>query len=212
MIEYLIAFGCCVIIYLLYKKYFKPKPQVIFQQPTYVEPKKKIKSIIKKTKVSDIVYLSISINNHDEGKIIIKLFDKVTPKTCNNFRTLCDKKTYANSPFHRIIKDFMIQGGDYTNHDGTGGRSIYGNKFEDENFDLKHDRPYLLSMANSGPDSNGSQFFITTSKTPHLDGKHVVFGEVIEGIDLIDRLNNVNTDREDQPNDKIMISDCGIMI
>ena len=103
----------------------------------------------------------------------------------------------------------MIQGGDFTNHNGTGGRSIYGEKFEDENFQIKHDKPYLLSMANSGPNTNGSQFFITTSETPHLDGKHVVFGEVIEGFDLVDKLNNTRTDMSDHPTDKIVISDCG---
>ena len=104
----------------------------------------------------------------------------------------------------------MIQGGDYTNGDGTGGKSIYGSYFEDENFDIVHDRPYLLSMANAGPNTNGSQFFITTKETPHLDGKHVVFGEVIDGFELIDKLNVVRTDANDKPYDNITILDCGI--
>ena len=169
-----------------------------------------LKGIIKKNKKIDnnYVYLTISTNGEEDGTIKIKLFDDVVPKTCNNFRTLCKQKKYINSPFHRIIKDFMIQGGDYTKGNGTGGISIYGDKFEDENFILKHDRPYLLSMANAGPDTNGSQFFITTSETPHLDGKHVVFGEVIDGFTLIDKLNNVDTNHNDRPMDKIIISNC----
>jgi cyclophilin family peptidyl-prolyl cis-trans isomerase len=154
----------------------------------------------------EIIKLFIKINGNDEGIITIKLFDKIVPKTCNNFRTLCEKGKYNNCPFHRIIKDFMIQGGDFTKHNGTGGESIYGHTFEDENFDIKHDKPYLLSMANAGPDTNGSQFFITTVPTPHLDGKHVVFGEVIDGFDLIDKLNNIDTNHDDKPMDKIIIS------
>lgn len=102
----------------------------------------------------------------------------------------------------------MIQGGDFTNEDGTGGKSIYGNKFEDENFVIKHDKPYLLSMANSGPNTNGSQFFITTSETPHLNGKHVVFGEVVEGFDIIDELNVIDTDGKDKPVDDVRILRC----
>jgi cyclophilin family peptidyl-prolyl cis-trans isomerase len=167
----------------------------------------KSKEINKET----FVYLTVEINRQEVGKIVIKLFDDVVPKTCNNFRTLCKTKKYANSPFHRIIKDFMIQGGDFTNQNGTGGYSIYGNKFEDENFILKHNKPYLLSMANSGPDTNGSQFFITTTETPHLDGKHVVFGEVVKGFELIYQLNNVDTDHKDMPHDRIIISDSGII-
>jgi cyclophilin family peptidyl-prolyl cis-trans isomerase len=154
-------------------------------------------------------YLTVEINRQEVGKIIIRLFDEIVPKTCNNFRQLCRTKKYVNSPFHRIIKDFMIQGGDFTNHNGTGGYSIYGNKFEDENFILKHNKPYLLSMANSGPNTNGSQFFITTTETPHLDGKHVVFGEVVKGFELLYQLNMVDTDHKDMPHDRILISDSG---
>lgn len=164
------------------------------------------KSIIKKPKH---VYLTIEINKENIGNIVIKLFDNIVPKTSNNFRVLCKTKKYYSSPFHRIIKDFMIQGGDFTQHNGRGGESIYGSKFEDENFILKHDRPYLLSMANSGPDTNGSQFFITTSPTPHLDGVHVVFGEVIEGFDIVYKLNNTDTENDDTPTDRIIITDCG---
>ncbi len=153
--------------------------------------------------------MKIEINGKTIGNIVINLFDKVVPKTTNNFRTLCINKKYVTAPFHRIIKDFMLQSGDFTNYNGTGGISIYGDKFEDENFKLRHDRPYLLSMANAGPDTNGSQFFITTSKTPHLDGKHVVFGEVVDGFEIVDRLNNVKTNSDDKPFDSIVISDCG---
>jgi peptidylprolyl isomerase len=172
----------------------------------------KIKSIIKKAeKKLNHVYLTIEVNGKTIGKIIINLFDKIVPKTTNNFRTLCIDKKYVTAPFHRIIKDFMLQSGDFTNYNGTGGYSIYGEKFEDENFKLKHDRPYLLSMANSGSNTNGSQFFITTKKTPHLDGKHVIFGEVIHGFELVDKLNNVKTDSNDKPIDNIVINDCGVI-
>jgi cyclophilin family peptidyl-prolyl cis-trans isomerase len=165
--------------------------------------KDKINNKIKK---QEIIKLFIKINNKLIGFITIKLFDNIVPKTCNNFRILCKKGKYNNCPFHRIIKDFMIQCGDFTKHNGTGGESIYGNTFEDENFDTKHDKPYLLSMANAGPNTNGSQFFITTVPTPHLDGKHVVFGEIIDGFDLIDKLNNIDTNQDDKPLDKIIIS------
>jgi cyclophilin family peptidyl-prolyl cis-trans isomerase len=168
-----------------------------------------IKPIIKNKPKEDLVFLKISNNNKLIGKITIKLFSDVVPITSKNFRTLCQNKTYSNSPLHRIISNFMIQGGDYTNGDGTGGKSIYGDTFKDENFNIKHDRPYLLSMANCGTDTNGSQFFITTAPTPHLDGKHVVFGEVIDGFDTVDYLNNVQTGPNDRPEDDIRIMDCG---
>ncbi len=165
---------------------------------------------IKPKKDNNLVYIEVEINGVVMGKIIIKLFDKIVPKTCNNFRKLCETKKYITAPFHRIIKDFMLQSGDFTNYNGTGGVSIYGKQFEDENFKLNHDRPYLLSMANSGPDTNGSQFFITTTETPHLDGKHVVFGEVVKGFEIIKKLNLTKTNNDDKPIDNIVISDCGL--
>jgi peptidyl-prolyl isomerase D len=174
------------------------------------KPIKQTKKKLLKPK-NNLVFFDIGINNKKTGKIVIELFDNIVPYTCKNFKELCISKKYKGSPFHRIIKDFMIQGGDFTRGNGTGGMSIYGEKFEDENFDIHHDRPYLLSMANSGLNTNGSQFFITTSETPHLDGKHVVFGEIIKGFDLIDNLNSMETDENDRPIDDVIIMNCGIV-
>ena len=156
-------------------------------------------------------FMVISIDNEPVGRIVIQLYDNIVPKTCENFATLCVNKTYKGAPFHRIISDFMIQGGDHTSGDGRGGKSIYGSKFEDENFILTHDSPYMVSMANSGPNTNGSQFFITTQPAPSLNNKHVVFGKVVDGIELIDELNDTPTDRNDRPVKNIIISDCGII-
>jgi peptidyl-prolyl isomerase D len=164
------------------------------------------------------VFFDIRIGNRKAGRISLELFNDIVPKTAENFRALCTGEkgkgnsgkplSYKGSIFHRVIRDFMIQGGDFTAFNGTGGESIYGEKFEDENFDLKHDRPFLLSMANSGPTTNGSQFFITTVDTPHLDGKHVVFGEVINGKSIVRKIENVKT-QSDKPIIDVTVIDCG---
>jgi len=160
----------------------------------------------------------IDIGGDPAGRVVFELYNDVVPKTAENFRALCTgemgKKNGANlhykgSSFHRVIKDFMIQGGDFTKHNGTGGVSIYGNKFNDENFNLKHTKPGLLSMANAGPNTNGSQFFVTTVVTSWLDGKHVVFGEVVEGYDIIKKIENSPKDSNDRPKKQCTISDCG---
>ena len=156
---------------------------------------------------NNLVYLDISTNGH-RGRIIINLKTSVVPQTCNNFITLCNKKAYKNTKFHRVIKDFMVQGGDITNNDGTGGISIYGNTFPDENFKLKNNKG-TISMANSGPDTNGSQFFINVIDTPWLDGKHVVFGDIVKGMDLIEWISNQENQENDIPLTDVIIEDCG---
>jgi len=169
------------------------------------------------------VFFDVEIDRKPVGRIIFELFADVAPKTAENFRSLCTGEKglgratgkplhYKGCPFHRIIKGFMIQGGDFSNHDGTGGESIHGKKFEDESFVRMHASPGLLSMANAGPNTNGSQFFITTVPTPHLDGKHVVFGRVVKGFEVVQILENERTDKNDRPFAKVVVSNCGELV
>ena len=166
------------------------------------------------TAKNPMVYFNITINGKPVGKIVIEVFKDVVPKTAENFLQLCNHTKgygYRGSKFHRIIPQFMLQGGDFTNHNGTGGKSIYNNggSFEDENFDLKHTAPGFLSMANAGPNTNKSQFFITTEKTDWLDGKHVVFGKVVQGMDVVREIEEYGSHGDGRPSASVKISDCG---
>lgn len=164
------------------------------------------------------VFFDVATKSTKLGRIVFELFEDVVPKTSQNFKALCTGEKgigklgkplhYKGSTFHRIIPQFMIQGGDFTHGTGIGGESIYGEKFADENFKLTHSGPGILSMANAGKNTNGSQFFITTVETPWLDGNHVVFGKVVEGMDVVKAVEKLGS-RSGTPSQQVVIEECG---
>jgi len=215
----LIAIGILLILIIIYKKrktimgwFGNEKKEKIEDEPQepqnineqysnyYEEPPKKKEEYV-------VLEIASSPSEDKEiilGELVIKLHDDICPRTCENFKSL-SKIEYKGCVIHRLIQGFMLQSGDYQNSNGTGGSSIWGPKFPDENFILKHNKRGILSMANSGPDTNSSQFFITFGPTPHLDGKHVVFGEVVKGLEILDIIEKMPTNQNDEPQQLLYI-------
>nr|1A33_A Chain A, PEPTIDYLPROLYL ISOMERASE [Brugia malayi]1A58_A Chain A, CYCLOPHILIN [Brugia malayi]1C5F_A Chain A, PEPTIDYL-PROLYL CIS-TRANS ISOMERASE 1 [Brugia malayi]1C5F_C Chain C, PEPTIDYL-PROLYL CIS-TRANS ISOMERASE 1 [Brugia malayi]1C5F_E Chain E, PEPTIDYL-PROLYL CIS-TRANS ISOMERASE 1 [Brugia malayi]1C5F_G Chain G, PEPTIDYL-PROLYL CIS-TRANS ISOMERASE 1 [Brugia malayi]1C5F_I Chain I, PEPTIDYL-PROLYL CIS-TRANS ISOMERASE 1 [Brugia malayi]1C5F_K Chain K, PEPTIDYL-PROLYL CIS-TRANS ISOMERASE 1 [B len=169
------------------------------------------------------VFLDVTIDGNLAGRIVMELYNDIAPRTCNNFLMLCTGMAgtgkisgkplhYKGSTFHRVIKNFMIQGGDFTKGDGTGGESIYGGMFDDEEFVMKHDEPFVVSMANKGPNTNGSQFFITTTPAPHLNNIHVVFGKVVSGQEVVTKIEYLKTNSKNRPLADVVILNCGELV
>lgn len=228
----LIVIAVCILmyaLYLLYKRFTKPKAEEELKLDNVISPIIKQENspssemddeIPPQITLKNNPYFEIAIDGKKRGRVVFELFDKELPITCKNFRQLCaanildpDNKipSYQGSIFHRVIKDFMIQGGDFTNFDGTGGISIYGDNFADESFEFEHNQMGLLSMANRGPNTNGSQFFILLDKAPHLDNKHVVFGIILVGFDIIKEIETIECDSNDKPLIKCEIVESGII-
>merc|ERR1712062_915690 len=173
--------------------------------------KKKLLQSVKNSAKMTQCFFDITADGQPLGRIIMKLRDDVVPKTCENFRALCTGEKgfgYKGSPFHRVIPHFMCQGGDFTNRNGTGGKSIYGPRFADENFQLKHAGPGILSMANRGPGTNSSQFFLCTVETPHLNGMHVVFGQVVKGYSVVKAIEKVGS-ASGSTSHNVIVKNCG---
>lgn len=207
--------------YFSWKYYFKPTiPTIPLLLPSQSNKEEFVtKPNIDYEDTNTQPFFEITIGDEYVGRIVFQLFDDEAPKTCKNFRYLCslglinkDKPAYQDSIIHRVIKDFMIQGGDITKGDGTGGYSIYGEQFDDEPFNLTHNQPGMLSMANSGPNTNNSQFFVTIKETPWLDNKHVVFGIIISGFDIIKRIESIDVNDNDKPLQNVIITKCGLIL
>ena len=222
----LVGLIVCLIIYVGYRYYQKYQQKSIKDEaagaPIIEGMESASKQVMPAAPVvkKDGVYFDLAVGEKDVGRIEMELFKDTVPKTCKNFEGLCvgtqDEKTgrvfkpYMGTVFHRLIPGFMVQGGDYENGDGTGGECIWGGKFEDEGFEGgTHSGAGMLSMANAGPNTNGSQFFITLGDASHLDGKHVVFGRVSKGMEIVERLAQIRTDDNDRPLMDVMIIDCG---